>query len=440
MIVFTVVFSVLMPNNKIEKYPIFLLCGLLAWNYFSSSVMSGTNCIVANSNLVKKVYFPREILPIATVLANLVNFLLALLVLFAVLLVFRANFSPWLWLLPAVILIQTGFTLGVVFFLSTIQVYYRDTLLMLDVLMLAWFFLTPVFYAVSFLPTSYTVLGVTLDVQRLVYILNPMASLINMYRDLLDRGYRTERRLLLANFHHGAADSWSGILVFRPVQRQLRRRGLKIFLWSLPRKLLACIYSFNAHACSHCSCAASSRRIRTVQAQLAPFEAGTMMSYPLPASPEDLAVESANHLWFTLPTANAIGSVEVSSLDDNVQYRYASYAVPTGGSSPQQLVISNGVVWFTEQGANKSASSTLVAGHLLSMTSLPSTVVQRALMWRPTGRSGSASVALASLADLIQSPPRSMSSLLRLPTLGWINLRLDPMGLSGLLLLATIRS
>ena len=90
-----------------------------------------------------------------------------------------------------------------------------------------------------------------------------------------------------------------------------------------------------------------------MQAQLAPFEAGTMMSYPLPASPEDLAVESANHLWFTLPTANAIGSVEVSSLDDNVQYRYASYAVPTGSSSPQQLVISNGVVWFTEQGANK---------------------------------------------------------------------------------------
>jgi lipopolysaccharide transport system permease protein len=192
MVVFTIVFSVLMPNNSVPNYPIFLLCGLLPWNFFSASIMTGTNSIVANGNLVKKVYFPREVLPIATVLANLVNFLLALVVLFAAMLLVRIPLSPWLVLLPVVILIQTCFTLGIVFLLSTFQVFYRDTLIVLDVVLLAWFFLTPVFYPTSLLPTSLTVLGITLDVQRVMYILNPMASLINMYRDILYWGYRTD--------------------------------------------------------------------------------------------------------------------------------------------------------------------------------------------------------------------------------------------------------
>ncbi len=192
MVVFTIVFSVLMPNNSVPNYPIFLLCGLLPWNFFSASIMTGTNSIVANGNLVKKVYFPREVLPIATVLANLVNFLLALVVLFAAMLLFRMPLSPWLILLPVVIVIQTCFTLGIVLLLSTLNVFYRDTLIVLDVILLAWFFLTPVFYPISMLPTSYTVLGITLDVQRIMYILNPMASIINMYRDILYYGYRTD--------------------------------------------------------------------------------------------------------------------------------------------------------------------------------------------------------------------------------------------------------
>ncbi len=192
MLVFTVVFTVLMPGGNIEKYPIFLLCGLLPWNFFSSGVMTTTSSIVGNSNLVKKVYFPREAVPIASVLANLVNFLLALLVLFALLLVFRARLSPFLWMLPIVILVQTCFILGIALILSAVNVFYRDTLMVMDVLMLAWFFLTPVLYPIDILPRSYQVLGITLDIHRLMYILNPMASLIAAYRDLLYWGYRTQ--------------------------------------------------------------------------------------------------------------------------------------------------------------------------------------------------------------------------------------------------------
>jgi len=197
MIVFTIVFGLLLPNSQIEKYPIFLLCGLIPWNFFSSSVTGSVGGIVNNGNLVKKVYFPREALPIAGVLANLVNFLLAFIVLFAVLIIFRANFSPWLWMLPAVILIQTAFILGIAFFLSTINVFYRDTIMIMDVVMLAWFFLTPIFYTIELVPATLEIGGVVLDLRRLVYILNPMASIINMYRDLLYWGYRTDMDFFL---------------------------------------------------------------------------------------------------------------------------------------------------------------------------------------------------------------------------------------------------
>ena len=192
MSVYSVVFGVLWPNQQVTNYPIFLLCGLLPWNFFSASVVSSINSVVANSNLVKKVYFPREVLPIASVLAQLVNFLLALVVLFAALIVFRTNFSPWLWTLPLIILIQTCFSLGIVLVLSTLQVFYRDTQLVMEVVMLAWFFLTPVLYRAAQLPESYHVAGIDLPVQRMLYILNPMASLINVYRDLLYNGYRTD--------------------------------------------------------------------------------------------------------------------------------------------------------------------------------------------------------------------------------------------------------
>jgi lipopolysaccharide transport system permease protein len=197
MLVFTFVFTVMWPNNQMEKYPLFLLCGLLPWNFFSAGVMSSINSIVGNANLVKKVYFPRGALPMSVVFANLMNFLLGLVVLFAILVIFRARFSPWLWLLPVVILIQTCFILGIAFILSAVNVYYRDTIMIMDTVMLAWFFLTPVVYPITNLPTSYTVFGITLNVHRVMYILNPMASLIAAYRDLLYWGYRTDLDFLL---------------------------------------------------------------------------------------------------------------------------------------------------------------------------------------------------------------------------------------------------
>ena len=150
--------------------------------------MGGTNSIVSNSHLINKVYFPREVLPLSDVLSGLVNFLLALVVLFGMILVSRVGLSVSILLLPVIISAQILFTLGLVFFLSTANVFYRDTQHIMQVVMQAWFFLTPIFYPIDIIPQSATVLGMTVDLQLWVRRLNPMASLIASYRDILLRG------------------------------------------------------------------------------------------------------------------------------------------------------------------------------------------------------------------------------------------------------------
>lgn len=184
MLVFTVVFQIMLPQ-QIRIFPIFVLCALLPWNWFAASLNEGIPAIINNAHLIKKVYFPREVLPLSVVLANGVNFLLALVVLFAAIFAYGVHLSVWVMLLPAIIIIQLFFTLGIAFFLSTINVFYRDTGVIMEVVLLAWFFLTPIFYSVTVLPEYREVLGVALPVQRLMYIVNPMASLISAYRDIL---------------------------------------------------------------------------------------------------------------------------------------------------------------------------------------------------------------------------------------------------------------
>jgi len=189
MLVFTFVFKVLAGNSDLPAYPAFILSGVLAWNLFSTSVMGATGSIVNNAHLIKKVYFPREVLPISTVLSNLTNYLLALPVyLFLATVLGRAP-TFWILLLPAVILVQIFFTLGVSFILSTINVFYRDTYLVMEVIIQAWFFLTPVFYPISQVGQGGIQIGSLVlssyDVQRWFRILNPMASIIASYRDLM---------------------------------------------------------------------------------------------------------------------------------------------------------------------------------------------------------------------------------------------------------------
>ena len=185
MLVFTVVFTVMLPNLRVPKYPVFVMCGVLPWNFFATAVISAIHAVPQNGHLIKKVYFPLEILPLSTVLSNFINFCLAFVVLFVMVLVFRVPVRPAILLLPVIMLIHLAFTSGVAMFLATLNVFYRDTGVIMDVLMQAWFFLTPVFYPLEMLPEWGVVLGIELPVRRLLYILNPMASIIASYRSVL---------------------------------------------------------------------------------------------------------------------------------------------------------------------------------------------------------------------------------------------------------------
>jgi ABC-type polysaccharide/polyol phosphate export permease len=186
-VVFTVVFTVMTPYSSvdIEKFPVFVLCAILPWNFFSSSVIGAIRSIIDNAPLVNKVYFPREILPISVVLANMVNFLVALIVLFVLILVFQIPLTKWIFLLPAVMAVQLIFTIGFSMIMATANVFYRDTQIIMEVLMLAWFFVTPIFYSGHILPRNYELWGIHFDVFRWVNILNPMASIIANYRTIL---------------------------------------------------------------------------------------------------------------------------------------------------------------------------------------------------------------------------------------------------------------
>lgn len=184
MVVFTVLFSV-MANNQIRDYPIFVLAGLIPWNFFSGSLTSGTTSIIGNSTLVKKVYFPRELLPASTLLSNLVNFAFAFLVLIVFLYIFGIGLTRHaLWVIP-ILATQLIFTFGLTLLLGSLSVFYRDVLMILEVVILAWFFMTPVFYSLEMFGQAVTVWGITFNPAQLMRWVNPMASIIDGYRTVL---------------------------------------------------------------------------------------------------------------------------------------------------------------------------------------------------------------------------------------------------------------
>lgn len=196
-LVFTIVFTLMLPQYEIQNYPVFFMCGFLPWSFLASSLSGATGSIVNNAHLIKKVYFPREILPLAEVLSNLINFSFALPVLFGLLLVFRIRLTPAILMLPLIMLAQTMFIMGMALLLSTANVFYRDTQHILEIVLQAWFFLTPIFYPIKVLPSSRIILGMTVDIQLWARRLNPMASLVASYRDVLYWGVPTGWDFLL---------------------------------------------------------------------------------------------------------------------------------------------------------------------------------------------------------------------------------------------------
>ncbi|MDA0243619.1 MAG: ABC transporter permease [Chloroflexi bacterium] len=185
-VVFSMVFKQAFGGD-LRQYYVFFLVGIMPWNFFSGSLMAGTMAMVNNAGLIKKVHFPRELLPMAAVLSNLVNFLIALIVLVIFLFASGLGLSIHALWLPVILATQLIFTLGLALLLGSINVFYRDVLMILDIVMLAWFFLTPVFYPFEQFNTmaGLNLGGVVFEPARVMRWLNPMASIIDGYRTVL---------------------------------------------------------------------------------------------------------------------------------------------------------------------------------------------------------------------------------------------------------------
>lgn len=171
MIVLTLVFSTIM-KFPIPHYAIFLLSVLLPWTFFSQSLSYAVESIVMNGDLIKKVSIPKLVFPMAALVSNLINLLLSLIPLAVLVVVMRHPFyATWLFL-PVPLVALGIFTLGMTFLFAAANVYYRDIAHILQVVLSAWFYLTPIIYPLDFLPEKY----------RWILKLNPLIYVINGFR------------------------------------------------------------------------------------------------------------------------------------------------------------------------------------------------------------------------------------------------------------------
>lgn len=185
--VYTMVFSVIMRNG-IKDYYLFLFVALIPWIFFSTSLSGGASCIWAQKEMVKKIYFPREVLPISFVTTQFVNMILSFLVIFAVLIISGKGLNPIAMLyLPIIMIVEYMLALGVALIASAITVYLRDVEYILGIITMAWQFLTPVMYSIDMVPEKLMPL----------FNLNPMTPIIVAYRDILYYGQVPKLQTLL---------------------------------------------------------------------------------------------------------------------------------------------------------------------------------------------------------------------------------------------------
>jgi ABC-2 type transport system permease protein len=205
--VFSLVFSVLLPNG-VPAFAVLFMAGFLVWNFFNLATLSATGAVVGNANLVRKVRFPRVVLPLASVGFAGVHFVLQLLVFFVFLVPFYPDaFGPQLWLLLPALAVAVAFTVAMSLLASALNVRYRDVQHLLEIVMLAWFWLTPIVYPVTFVRDQ---LAGSPWLFRL-YMANPMAGVVTAMQRAIYVHPVTGGRQILPADGYGFYLQWLGV-------------------------------------------------------------------------------------------------------------------------------------------------------------------------------------------------------------------------------------
>lgn len=171
--VYAIIFPLILRNTQ-ENYVIFLCVALIPWNFFTTIVTQSTGTVINNADIVKKVYFPREILPISVVSSQLVNFLISTIIIIAFVLCAGMGLSKYIIFYPIILLIQYIFSIGISFIVSSLTVFLRDLEHLISIAMMMLFYATPIAYSADTIPSSY----------QFIITLNPMAHILNAYRDI----------------------------------------------------------------------------------------------------------------------------------------------------------------------------------------------------------------------------------------------------------------
>ena len=193
LLIYTFVFKYVMPAavQGVSNYPLFMFCGLLPWTWFASSLVESSGVLISGGNLIKKVLFPAEILPIVTVTANMVHFFLALPILVVFLIYYKAPLTvPELVWFPVVVAVQYLFTLSCALLLSALTVHFRDIRDILTNVLMLWFFTTPIIFFYD---------QVEVRPYKWLFNLNPFTHLAISYQEIL--------------FFNGPFGHWKWLLV-----------------------------------------------------------------------------------------------------------------------------------------------------------------------------------------------------------------------------------
>lgn len=176
MLIYSFIFSIIFrfPLNNIP-YPVFLFVGLLPWVYLQTSLATSSLCLVDNSNLIKKVYFPREVLPYSVILAKAVDLFISLLVLLVFFYFYKIAVYPTIFFVVPLFAIQVMLMTGLTLVLSALNLFYRDVQYLTNLILMLWMYLTPIVYPLSLVPKQYV----------FFYKLNPMVGIVEGYRSAI---------------------------------------------------------------------------------------------------------------------------------------------------------------------------------------------------------------------------------------------------------------
>lgn len=207
-LVYAIVFPLVLKNTQ-PHYVTYLIIGIIPWTFFTTAISQGTTTVLVNGGIIKKVYFPREILPISVVTSALVNFIISCFIIFIFLIFSGIGFSIYVFILPIIILIQYILVLGIVFITSAVDVYVRDAEYIINFFINMLFYATPILYSADLFPAKF----------QWVLNLNPMAVVINSYRDILYYKQIPNFTLLGIVFLAGILILFIGIKIFKRLER-----------------------------------------------------------------------------------------------------------------------------------------------------------------------------------------------------------------------------